>query len=224
VIAYRAVLDVPRELVRHLAGLLAAERRRRGHPEEDQGSDLLVSCSARARLVPQRRSRGWAPYGVCAVVSAAGAVAVSGVKDPRRAIAGRHGAPLWAEGGPRRLRPTGRHFTVTRTRSASGATSPPRRGRTPPRSPRFAPNVAIGLTRSVRQGSASIRKPLSWSGLALHRPWRRGRCGMSADDLLTVGPVMARLQVSNTPSTSSSVPAGCGRCGSVGAGGSPPPP
>jgi hypothetical protein len=82
VIAYRAVLDVPRELVRHLAGLLAAERRRRGHPEEDQGSDLLVSCSARARLVPQRRSRGWAPYGVCAVVSAAGAVAVSGVKDP----------------------------------------------------------------------------------------------------------------------------------------------
>jgi hypothetical protein len=30
VIAYRAMLDVPRELVRHLAGLLAAERRALG--------------------------------------------------------------------------------------------------------------------------------------------------------------------------------------------------
>jgi hypothetical protein len=30
VIAYRAMLDVPRELVRYLAGLLAAERRARG--------------------------------------------------------------------------------------------------------------------------------------------------------------------------------------------------
>jgi hypothetical protein len=30
VIPYRAMLDVPRELVRHLAGLLAAERRALG--------------------------------------------------------------------------------------------------------------------------------------------------------------------------------------------------
>jgi hypothetical protein len=46
VIAYRATLDVPRELVLFTAGLLAAERRRRGTPK---GSRALT-CFGQAVL------------------------------------------------------------------------------------------------------------------------------------------------------------------------------
>jgi hypothetical protein len=47
VIAYRAMLDVPRELVRHLAGLLAAERRARGTRKKTRA----LTCWYHALLV-----------------------------------------------------------------------------------------------------------------------------------------------------------------------------
>ena len=45
VIAYRATLDVPREVVWSVAKLLAAERRRRGTPR-GAGADLLLAGGA----------------------------------------------------------------------------------------------------------------------------------------------------------------------------------
>jgi hypothetical protein len=47
VIAYRAMLDVPRELVRHLAGLLAAERRALGTRKKTRA----LTCWYHALLV-----------------------------------------------------------------------------------------------------------------------------------------------------------------------------
>ena len=55
VIAYRATLDVPRELVQFTAKLLAAERRRRGTPTRQPGADLLEGSSLTAPP-PSRRS------------------------------------------------------------------------------------------------------------------------------------------------------------------------
>jgi hypothetical protein len=51
VIAYRATLDVPRELVHFVAALLAEERRRRGTPRGSRG----LTCFWQA--VPDRRGR-----------------------------------------------------------------------------------------------------------------------------------------------------------------------
>jgi hypothetical protein len=47
VIAYRAMVDVPRELVRHLAGLLAAERRALGTRKKTRA----LTCWYHALLV-----------------------------------------------------------------------------------------------------------------------------------------------------------------------------
>jgi hypothetical protein len=53
VIAYRATLDVPRELAWFVSRLLAAERQRRGTPAEQPGADLLLAGGARAAVVPR---------------------------------------------------------------------------------------------------------------------------------------------------------------------------
>jgi hypothetical protein len=57
VIAYRATLDVPRELVRYLARLLTAERRALGTPHRHEGVDLPLPGPPGACLVPQGRDK-----------------------------------------------------------------------------------------------------------------------------------------------------------------------
>ena len=52
-IAYRAMLDVPRELVAKIAGLLRRERRATRYPPRLPGADLLEAGPARPGLVPQ---------------------------------------------------------------------------------------------------------------------------------------------------------------------------
>lgn len=62
-IAYRAMVDVPGELVRYLARLFAAERRARGHSTRNTGIDLLLPGVAGADLVPQGRGQDAAGAG-----------------------------------------------------------------------------------------------------------------------------------------------------------------
>ena len=56
-IAYRAMLDVPRELVAKLAGLLRAERRRRGTRSNTRALTCWIQALLGAGLVPQRTTR-----------------------------------------------------------------------------------------------------------------------------------------------------------------------
>ena len=51
-IAYRATLDVPSELVWFVAQLLLAERRWRDTPPGQPGADLLLAGGAQAAVVP----------------------------------------------------------------------------------------------------------------------------------------------------------------------------
>jgi hypothetical protein len=54
VIAYRATLDVPRELVQFVAKLLWEERRCRGTPRGEPGADLLLGGGAGVRWFRDR--------------------------------------------------------------------------------------------------------------------------------------------------------------------------
>ena len=56
-IAYSARLDVPRELVQHVARLLRAERRGGGHPTGNPRVDLLLPGDPGAGVVPQGRGQ-----------------------------------------------------------------------------------------------------------------------------------------------------------------------
>ncbi|WAL67748.1 hypothetical protein ORV05_08225 [Amycolatopsis cynarae] len=63
VIAYRAMLDVPRELALYVSRLLRAERRRRGTRRGVAGVDLLPASGAGPALVPPEPCdgpAGWA--------------------------------------------------------------------------------------------------------------------------------------------------------------------
>jgi hypothetical protein len=57
VIIYRATLDVPRELSQFVAGLLLAERRRRGHTTRQPGAGLLLADGARTAVIPRPNHR-----------------------------------------------------------------------------------------------------------------------------------------------------------------------
>ena len=56
-IAYRATLDVPRELAQFTAKLLAAERRRRGTPEGSRALTCFWQAVLGAALVPRPHCR-----------------------------------------------------------------------------------------------------------------------------------------------------------------------
>ncbi len=57
-IAYRATLDVPRELVQFVAKLLAAERRRRGTPRGSRALTCFWEAVLGAALVPRPHRPG----------------------------------------------------------------------------------------------------------------------------------------------------------------------